>query len=197
MANKLTVNPMPRKKEGGSEIPEKALRTPFRISPYFSRVFSDTIGKILLAVTIVAVVNLGVTIFLTVEVFCLRSQLKAADARTAALTEEMASLRLGWVDSSFTDVQPIGLGFSLVDLKTQPVDGGVKVSGSIINGTTLDYYETHFKVFFDENRSAEFSIPTLLAGYAAPFEVIVPPPTERFVPEKIKILFAGSQVSYF
>ncbi len=108
-----------------------------------------------------------------------------------------AGLQPGWVDSSFVDVQPLGLGFSLVDLRTETVDAGVRVTGAIINGGSLNHYDAAFTVSLGENRQTKVVIPELAAGHSAPFEAIVGPAADKSVPEKVRILFAGSTVSYY
>jgi hypothetical protein len=188
---------MLEKRRMGADAPGGPTGPVSRPFPSLSGVFEGPSGKILLVVAVVALLSLAAAIGLVVRVLHLSAELKEIRAEDKALAEEVGRLRPGWVDSSFADVQPIGLGFYLVDFKAVPVDGGVKVNGSIINSTSLDFHEAHFKAIFDDDRSAEFSIPTLLTGHSAPFTVIVPPPTERSIPARIGIVFAGAEVSYY
>jgi hypothetical protein len=188
---------MPEKRHTGAEVPGGPTRPVSRPSPSLSEGFEGTPGKILLVAAAVALLNLAAVIALVAQVHRLSAELAETRAEGKALAEEVARLKPGWADSSFADVQPIGLGFYLVDFKAAPVDGGVKVTGSIINGTSLDFHEAHFKVVFDDDRSAEFSITTLLTGHSASFEAIVPPATDTSVPERIGIVFAGAEVSYY
>lgn len=148
----------------------------------------------------VGVLNLIGVIALMIEVDSLRKKtveaLGEADIVMEGLKNNQEYARPGWIDTSFIDVQPIGLGFLIVDFDTESVDGGVRVTGNIINSTTLNYYNARFDIIFDEHRSAEFVVGTLLMGRDAPFDVVVPPAGNDFVPDKVKIKFMGAEVSY-
>jgi hypothetical protein len=160
----------------------------------FLRDRSAWIPAILSAVILLA---LAVAVFSAVEVLDLRDRIRSMENTIAALSEKTVNLQPGWADSSFPDVQPLGLGFSLVDFKAEPVDAGVRVTGSIINGSSLDHSDAVFTVILAENRQAKFTIPSVRTGHSAPFEVVVGPATDRSVPKKIRILFTGSTVSYY
>jgi hypothetical protein len=170
-----------------------------RSRPYdrITAFFADRSVWIPTVMCVAIVLLLAATIVVAIQVSCLRDRVASAEAKLAALAEDTAGLRNGWVKSSFVDVQPIGLGFSLVDLKTEPVDAGVSVTGAIINGTSLDHHDAAFTVSLGQGRQTKVVIPELAAGHSAPFEAVVGPATEKDVPEKIRILFAGSTVSYY
>jgi hypothetical protein len=112
------------------------------------------------------------------------------------LAEEQELSSPGWVDLTFPDVQPMGLGFLVVDLAAESTDGGILVTGSIINTTTLNHYNVLFTIIFDETRSADFTTGTLKSGGSSSFEVIVPPAGDTSIPARAKILFRGSEVTY-
>jgi hypothetical protein len=145
----------------------------------------------------VILILVAAVIVLGLEIGCLSGRLASAEERLAALDTATEGLQPGWADSSFPDVQPLGLGFSLVDLAAEPVDAGVRVTGSIINGSSLDHYDAVFTIWLGEGRQAEVKIPTLAAGHSAPFTAIIGPETDKGVPAKIRVLFAGSTVSYY
>jgi hypothetical protein len=140
---------------------------------------------------------LAATVVIGIEVICMHDRLASAEKKLAALTEDTKNLQPGWTDSTFPDVQPLGLGFSLVDLVAEPVDAGVRVTGAIINGSSLDHYDAVFTITLGENRKMKVTIPELPAGHSAPFEAIIGPAADRSVPKKIRILFTGSTVSYY
>ena len=175
-------------------------RAPANRPPAYDRIvrfFSDRSVWIPTVMCVVIVLLVAATIVIALQVSCLRGRVASAEEKLAALTESTASLQPGWVDSSFVDVQPLGLGFSLVDLKTETVDAGVRVTGAIINGGSLNHYDAAFTVSLGENRQTKVVIPELAAGHSAPFEAIVGPAADKSVPEKVRILFAGSTVSYY
>ncbi len=154
-------------------------------------VWVPTVMAAVILILVAAVIVIGI------KVGCLSGRLASAEERLAALDATTETLQPGWADRSFPDVQPLGLGFSLVDLATDPVDAGVRVTGSIINGSSLDHYDAVFTVRLGEGRETKVTIPTLTAGHSAPFEAIVGPATDKTVPAKIRVLFAGSTVSYY
>lgn len=161
------------------------------------RFFSDRSVWIPTLMCAAIVLLLAAMVVLAFQVCSLRDRVAAAEESLAVLAEDTDNLRPGWVRSSFVDVQPLGLGFSLVDLKTEPVDAGVRVTGAIINGGSLNHYDAAFTVSLGENRQAKVVIPELVSGHSAAFEAVIGPAAEKDVPEKIRILFAGSTVSYY
>ena len=94
------------------------------------------------------------------------------------------------------NVQPIGLGFLVVDLACVTKDGGVYVKGNVINTTAIDHYNAHFRLEFEEGRSAEFTVSSLRSGHSGGLEVIIPPPGDSTIPERGRILYLGSEVTY-
>ncbi len=177
-----------------NQAPEKRPGALDRVIRTSSSFFSD---RSVWIPTVVILVLLAAIIAVGLEVICLRGRVASAEEKLAALGVTTQNLQPGWVDSSFPDVQPLGLGFSLVDLKTEPVDAGVRVTGAVINGSSLDHYDAVFTITFDENRQTKITIPELASGHSAAFDAIVGPATDKNVPEKIRVLFAGSTVSYY
>ncbi|MBN2224757.1 MAG: hypothetical protein JW765_08810 [Deltaproteobacteria bacterium] len=168
-----------------------------RVIGSFASFFGNRSVWIPTVVTVVILLMLAATVIVAFEVMCLRDRVASAEEKLATLTEDTQNLRPGWVDSSFTDVQPLDLGFSLVDFKAESVDAGVRVSGAVINGSSLDHYDAVFTISLGENRRTKVTIPKLAAGHSAPFEAIVGPATDNSIPGKIRVLFSGSTVSYY
>jgi hypothetical protein len=168
-----------------------------RITRPLAAFFSDRTVWIPVVLAVVALSSLAVALIAVVEVTEMGHRLRSAENTIAALSERTDKLEAGWIDSSFPDVQPLGLGFSLVDFKVEPVDAGVRLTGSIINGSSLDHSDAVFTVILAANRQAKVTIPSLRAGHSAAFDVIVGPATERAVPKRIRVLYSGSTVSYY
>ncbi len=179
------------------QAPRKELRAYDRFIKSSASFFSDRSRWIPAVICVVILLLLAATVIIGIGVIRLSDRIASAEEKLAALTESTQNLQPGWVDSSFPDVQPLGLGFSLVDLKAEPVDAGVRVTGAVINGSSLDHYDALFTISLGENRQAKIAIPKLAAGHSAPFDAIVGPATDKSIPERIRILFAGSTVSYY
>ena len=168
--------------------------------PAYDRIvgfFRDPSVWVPTVMSVVIVLLLAATIVIALQVSCLKDRVASTEKRLAALSETTTGLQPGWISSTFVDVQPIGLGFSVVDFKAEPVDAGVRVTGSVINGTSLNHYDAAFTISLDAKREANVVIPEIVSGHSAPFEAVIGPATERSVPEKVRILFAGSTVSYY
>jgi hypothetical protein len=188
---------MPRERNEQTGAPRVPPRAHERILGSVKTFLDDREAMIPAILSVVMLITLVVAVFSAVQVLSLRDRIRSMENSITALTEKTTSLQPGWVDSSFHDVQPLGLGFSLVDFTAEPVDTGVRVTGAIINGSSLDHSDAVFTVFLTEKRQAKLTIASLKAGHSAPFEVVIGPATDRSVPKKIRILFAGSTVSYY
>ncbi len=188
---------MPRERNDQTGAPKGELRAHERIVGSVKTFFGDREALFPAILSVVLLVTLAVALFSAVQVLSLRDRIRSMENSITALSEKTANLQPGWADSSFPDVQPLGLGFSLVDFKAEPVDAGVRVTGAIINGSSLDHTDALFTIILTEKRQAKLTIPSLKAGHSAPFEAVIGPATDRSVPKRIRILFAGSTVSYY
>lgn len=177
--------------------PKKRSRLYDRATGAFASFFRDRGGWFGVAMSAVALLLVAATIVIAIELVCLNNRLDSARKELAVLAEDTENLKPGWVDSAFVDVQPLGLGFSLVDFKAEPVDAGVRVTGSIINGSSLDHYDAAFTIGLGKDREAKVVIPALAAGHSAPFEAVIGPAADKSIPRKVRILFSGSTVSYY
>jgi hypothetical protein len=188
---------MLKQKEVPRQAQGKEPRAFDRIIRSSASFFSDRSVWVPAVMSVVILLILAATVVIGIEVICMHDRLASAEKRLAALTEDTKNLQPGWANSTFPDVQPLGLGFSLVDLAAEPVDAGVRVTGAIINGSSLDHHDAVFTITLGENRQAKVTIPELAAGHSAPFEAIIGPAVDKSIPEKIRVLFAGSTVSYY
>jgi hypothetical protein len=99
-------------------------------------------------------------------------------------------------DLSATGWQPIAGGFYVIDLATSPADGGTRITGKVINPTSVTHDGVQVAVKIGDKR-ATFSLPHMPPGVAQPFEVTVPappPPDHRafFALEGSTITFSSS-----
>lgn len=167
---------------------------------FWGEVVSDlkTPFGLLVAVFFVLVLAaLVLSIFLAVEVSSLSTHTNEVDTKIEGLSQELDLSKPGNIDLSVYGAQPLNPDFLVVDIGAQPKEGGVMVSGSVVNSSALDHHQARFRVVFDDGREADFVIPTLKSGHSSKFEVIVPPAGNETIPEKAKIKYIGSEVSYY
>jgi hypothetical protein len=74
------------------------------------------------------------------------------------------------VDLGATGWQPIAGGFYVIDLSVGPTDKGMRISGKIVNPTSVVHETAQFSVRIDEHR-ATFALVKVPPGVAQPFEV--------------------------
>jgi len=74
------------------------------------------------------------------------------------------------VDLGASGWQPIAGGFYVIDLAVSPTDNGMRISGKIVNPTTVVHETAQFSVRIDEHR-ATFALVKAPPGVAQPFEV--------------------------
>ena len=74
------------------------------------------------------------------------------------------------VDLGATGWQPIQGGFYVIDLSVVPAGKGTRISGKIVNPTSVVHDDAHFSVRIDEHR-ATFALVKVPPGIAQPFEV--------------------------
>ena len=74
------------------------------------------------------------------------------------------------VDLTVAGWQPIAGGFYVIDLSTAAADKGTRVSGKIVNPTSVVHETAQLSVRIDE-RVGTFSLPKVPPGVAQPFEV--------------------------
>lgn len=98
------------------------------------------------------------------------------------------------VDLSATGWQPIAGGLYVIDLQASPAGKGTKVSGRIINPTSVTHESAQISVRVAEHR-ATFTLPHLPPAVAEPFEVTIPdaPPASA---KKLFFAFDGSTINF-
>ena len=74
------------------------------------------------------------------------------------------------VDLGASGWQPITGGFYVIDLSVAPTDKGMRISGKIVNPTSVVHETAQFSVRIDEHR-ATFALVRVAPGVAQPFEV--------------------------
>ena len=74
------------------------------------------------------------------------------------------------VDLGATGWQPIAGGFYVVDLSVSPTDKGMRISGKVVNPTSVVHETAQFSVRIDEHRGT-FALVKAPPGVAQPFEV--------------------------
>ncbi len=100
------------------------------------------------------------------------------------------------VDLATSGWQPIAGGFYVIDIGAAPSGKGLRVSGKVINPTTVTHDSAQFSVRAGDRR-ATFALPHVPPDVAQPFEVTLPdtpPSTGRvfFALEGSTISFASS-----
>jgi hypothetical protein len=69
--------------------------------------------------------------------------------------------------------QPIAGGFYVIDLAVAPKDKGVKVTGKVINPTSVTHEQAQLSLKIGEHK-ATFTLPHVPPAVAQPFEVALP-----------------------
>ena len=100
------------------------------------------------------------------------------------------------VDLSAAGWQPIAGGFYVIDVAANPAAGGTRITGKVINPTSVTHDTAQFSVRIAQQH-ATVSLAHLPPGVAQPFEVTVPgpPPADHrafFALEGSTISFASS-----
>ncbi|MBN1882831.1 MAG: hypothetical protein JW885_11705 [Deltaproteobacteria bacterium] len=161
----------------------------------------STLGLIVTILTVVTLLLVAGLILLSLNVSSMRKDSAAAllgtDADLAALTEAQERAQPGWVRSDFTDVQPLGWGFLLVDLTMEETEDGTTLNGSVINSTALDHYNATFRVALTDEYTGEFVLDALESGASDSFEVTIPDTGELSMPGEVRIIYLGSEVVYY
>jgi hypothetical protein len=98
------------------------------------------------------------------------------------------------VDLSATGWQPVAGGLYVIDLQTSAAGKGMKVSGRIINPTSVTHESAQLSVRAGEHR-ATFTLPHLPPAVAEPFEVTIPD-TAPASTKKLFIAFDGSTINF-
>ena len=76
------------------------------------------------------------------------------------------------VDLTAAGWQPIAGGFYVIDLSVVPTDSGMRISGKVVNPTSVVHETAQFSVRVEEHR-ATFALTKVPPGIAQPFEVTV------------------------
>lgn len=175
-----------------------------KLGDFWGEIVSDLktpFGLLVAVFFVLVLITLALAVFLAVEVSSLRTHTSGALAEAEGAIEEFSETldlsRPGNINLSISDVQPLNPDFLVVDIGAQPKEGGVRVSGSVINSSALDHHQVHFKVVFDDGREADFVIGTLKSGHSSKFDVVVPPAEDKSIPERAKIKYMGSEISYY
>ena len=99
-----------------------------------------------------------------------------ARARVDALVEKYKGA--SYIELTTSRVQDIGHGFYLVGVETSVVPGGLRITGKVINATSIRHDGITFKVAIekssDESSAATIACSTVPAGGSAPFSITVP-----------------------
>ncbi len=174
-----------------------------KLGDFWGEIVSDLktpFGLLVAVFFVLVLITLALSVFLAVEVSSLRTHTTEALGEVEGAIQEFSqTLELskpGNIDLSISGAQPLNPDFLVVDIGAQPKEGGVMVSGGVINSSALDHYQVHFKVVFDDGREADFVIGALRSGHSSKFEVMVPPAGNKSVPDMAKIKYIGSEVSY-
>lgn len=126
-------------------------------------------------VSIVVLLNLILTVFLVMEVTSLRVKtieaFKNADGVMEALALKQILSEPGWIDPTSGEVQYIGFGLFVSDVRTAVSDGEIVMSGVIVNGTSVDHFDAQFTLFLEKGVQADFKIAAIRSGHSAPFAV--------------------------
>jgi hypothetical protein len=77
------------------------------------------------------------------------------------------------VDLAAAGWQPIQGGFYVIDLSMSAAGKGTRITGKVVNPTSVVHETAQFSVRIDEHR-ATFTLPRVPPGVAQPFEVTVP-----------------------
>jgi hypothetical protein len=98
------------------------------------------------------------------------------------------------VDLTATGWQPIAGGFYVIDLNAAPVDKNIRITGKVINPTSVTHDNAQISVRVGEKR-ATFPAAHLPPGVAQPFDVTV---ADAAMPADHHVFFAldGSTISF-
>ena len=77
------------------------------------------------------------------------------------------------VDLGASGWQPIAGGFYVIDLTSAQAGKGTKISGRVINPTSVTHEQAQLSIKIGEHR-ATFTLPHVPPAIAQPFEVVVP-----------------------
>lgn len=99
------------------------------------------------------------------------------------------------IDLSYPEVQPIGDGFMVSQLNTESTADGVRVSGRIINTTSVRHRNARFRLGSGSS-SESFSIGLISPGNSTSFAVLMPGLTPSAA-NNTSIAYLGSTLNYF
>jgi hypothetical protein len=98
------------------------------------------------------------------------------------------------IDLGATGWQPIAGGFYVIDLAVTPAGKGTKLSGKVINPTSVTHEDAKVSVRIGAER-ATFTLPKMPPAVAQPFDVTLPGvPTDAA--KKAFIALEGSTISF-
>jgi hypothetical protein len=98
------------------------------------------------------------------------------------------------VELGATGWQPIAGGLYVIDLQASPAGKGTKISGKIINPTSVTHESAQVSVRAGEHR-ATFTLPHLPPAVAEPFEVTIPDAPSAST-HKLFIALDGSTINF-
>ena len=126
------------------------------------------------------------------KINALRSDLKQMELR-AKRVEDYLHLDIPYaVEIPSRSVTAIGYGLYVNNVKGEVVDGVVRISGEIVNTTSLTFRDPQFKAI-DEAEQI-FGLTWLDPGEAAAFDFILP--SKDKVPAKIGVRFESANINY-
>jgi hypothetical protein len=106
------------------------------------------------------------------------------------VNRELSSTVFQEIDLAAQGWQPIAGGFYVIDLGVAPAGKGTKVSGKIINPTSVTHEQAQFLLRIGETRTG-FVLPKVPPAIAQPFDVTLP----DVAPGDAKKAFVGLQGS--
>jgi hypothetical protein len=98
------------------------------------------------------------------------------------------------VDLATAGWQPIAGGFYIIDVATAPAGKGTKITGKVINPTTVTHEDARISVRIGAER-ATFTLPRVPPGVAQPFEVALPGVPSASA-KKAFVALDGSTISF-
>lgn len=136
------------------------------------------------------------SLLLKLDVDTLRSQVEKlqADLESVKLRIQLQGLT-GVVDLTETSLQSVGEGFSVGRLEVTKHLSGVKITGIILNASSVDHSQLRMKVTV-LGKEKEFNVTKVRSGRAAKFSVYVPD-VKAEEAQLAKLEYVRSTVGYF
>jgi hypothetical protein len=98
------------------------------------------------------------------------------------------------VDLGISGWQPISGGFYVIDLSATPAGQGLRISGKVINPTSVTHESAQFSIHVGEHR-ATFALPHMPPGVAQSFDVTLPD-VPAATTHKVFFALEGSTINF-